>query len=75
MTKTLSAAEVVQSFDALLNDVAENGDEVLVEKNGRIVARLVPGGSDEVTLESMRGRLQILGDIVEPLDEPWEADD
>ena len=75
MTKTLSAAEVVQSFDALLNDVAENGDEVLVEKDGRIVARLVPSGSDEVTLESMRGRLQILGDIVEPLDEPWEAND
>ena len=75
MAKTLSAAEVVQSFDALLNDVAENGDEVLVEKDGRIVARLVPSGSDEVTLESMRGRLQILGDIVEPLDEPWEAND
>lgn len=75
MTKTLSAAEVVQSFDALLDDVAEHGDEVLVEKNGRIVARLVPGEGDEVTLASMRGRLRILGDIVEPLEEPWEAND
>jgi len=75
MTKILSATEVAQSFDALLDDVAKNGDEVLVERNGRVVARLVPGGSEDITLESMRGRLQILGDIVEPLDEPWEAND
>jgi len=75
MTKILSATEVAQSFDALLDDVAKNGDEVLVERNGRVVARLVPSGSEDITLESMRGRLQILGDIVEPLDEPWEAND
>lgn len=75
MTKTLSAAEVAQNFEAVLNSVAEHGDEVLVEKGGRVVARLVPNGAREVTLESMRGRLKIIGDIVEPLDEPWEANE
>jgi antitoxin (DNA-binding transcriptional repressor) of toxin-antitoxin stability system len=47
---------------------AENGDEVLVEKGGRVVARLVTNGKREVTLESMRGRLKVVGDIVEPLE-------
>jgi len=75
MTKTLPATEVAKNFDALLDGVAENGDEVLVEKDGRVVARLVTNGTHEVTLESMRGRLKILGDIVEPLDEPWEANE
>jgi len=75
MTKTLPAAEVAQNFDAVLDSVAENGDEVLVEKGGRVVARLVPNGERKVTLESMRGRLEIIGDIVEPLDERREADE
>ncbi|HKS25621.1 MAG TPA: hypothetical protein VJZ76_22725 [Thermoanaerobaculia bacterium] len=75
MTKILSAAEVAENFEAVLNAVAETGDEVLVEKDGRVVARLVPSGRREITRESMRGRLRIVGDIVEPLDEPWKAND
>src|ERR1043165_8303731 len=69
MTKTLPVAEVAQNFEAVLDSAAENGDEVLVEKEGRVVARLVPapkpGGR---TLEQMRGSGKILGDIVGPLD-------
>ena len=76
MTKTLPVAEVAQNFEAVLDSAAENGDEVLVEKEGRVVARLVPtpqpGGR---TLEQMRGSVTILGDIVAPLGEPWEADE
>ena len=76
MTKTLPVAEVAQNFEAVLDSAAENGDEVLVEKEGRVVARLVPtpksGGR---TLEQMRGSVTILGDIVAPLDEPWDADE
>jgi antitoxin (DNA-binding transcriptional repressor) of toxin-antitoxin stability system len=74
VTKTVPAAEVAQNFDALLDAVAEHGDEVLVEKDGRVVARLGPFRR-EVTLESMRGRLTIVGDIVAPLDQPWEANE
>jgi len=46
MTKTLPASEVTQNFDAVLKAVAENGDEVLVEKGGRVVALLVPAGAE-----------------------------
>jgi len=75
MTKTLLASEVAQNFDAVLDSVAENGDEVLVEKGGRVVARLVPTPKREGrTLEQMRGSVTILGDIVEPL-EPAETNE
>ncbi|HEV2721973.1 MAG TPA: hypothetical protein VG323_18275 [Thermoanaerobaculia bacterium] len=67
MTKVLSAAEVAQNFQAVLNGIAESSDEVLVEQGGQVVARLVPYGSaDEITLESMRGRLEIVGDHTLP---------
>jgi len=77
MTKILPAAEVAQNFDAVLDSVAKNGDEVLVEKEGRVVARLVPTPKREGgrSLEQMRGSVKILGDIVGPLDEPWNADE
>lgn len=65
----------MQTFDTLLDDLSKNGDEVLVERNGHIVARLVPNTSKTASLDSMRGRLQVLGDIVQPLDEPWNTTD
>lgn len=72
MTKTVPAAEFAENWATLIDGIAENGDEVLLEKDGRVIAKVVPM-QREVTLESMRGRLTIVGDIVEPLDEPWEA--
>ena len=76
MTKTLPAAEVAQNFDAVLDSVAENGDEVLVEKQGRVVARLVPTPKREGrTLEQMRGSVKILGDIVAPLDDTTDTNE
>jgi len=76
MTKTLPAAEVAQNFEAVLDSVAENGDEVLVEKGGRVVARLVPTEKREHrTLEQMRGSVTILGDIVGPVDDATETNE
>lgn len=61
MPKILSAAEIAQNFDALLDEASKNGDEIIIEKNGRVIARLVPDRRDsKITLESMRGRLKIV---------------
>jgi len=76
MTKTVPADEVAQNFDALLDGVAENGDEVLVEKEGRVVARLVPNEKRERrTLEQMRGSVTILGGRVDPNNKPTETNE
>jgi len=47
MTKTLPASEVAQNVDALLDGVAENGDEILIERDGRVIAKLVPVGRQD----------------------------
>lgn len=47
MTKTLPVSELAQNFDAVLNDIAKNGDEVLIEKGGQVVAQLLPTETPE----------------------------
>ena len=70
MTKTLPASEVAQNFDALLDGVAENGDEVLVQKDGHVIAKLVstrePG--------PMHGTILYMGDVVSPVTDPEDWD-
>jgi prevent-host-death family protein len=42
MEKTLGTFEVRRSLGRILEDVAANGDRVVVERNGRPVAAVVP---------------------------------
>ena len=42
-----AAAEVAKNFEALLNGVIENGDEILIERDGRVIAKLVPVGRQD----------------------------
>jgi antitoxin (DNA-binding transcriptional repressor) of toxin-antitoxin stability system len=72
MTRTVPLAEFEENCAEIVETVEKNRDKVLVEKNGRVVAELVPHLR---TLEEMRGSVTILGDIVAPLDEPWEANE
>ncbi len=44
MTKRVPVAEFVRDCRILLKGVIENGDEILIEKDGRVVAKLVPVG-------------------------------
>ena len=71
MTKTLPAAEVAQNFAAVLDGITENGDEVLVEKDGHVVAMLV----SPKFLGPMHGTVLFEGDIESPVTDPedWDA--
>jgi len=70
MTKKVPAAEFEQNWAALIDAVANNGDEVLVEKDGRVVAKLVstrePG--------PMHGTILYMGDVVSPVTDPEDWD-
>ena len=60
----------------LMDEVEGTGQEVVITKRGRAVARLcpvVPASARDV-FGCMRGTVVILGDLVAPLEEPWEAD-
>ena len=58
-----------------MDEVADNGTEIVITRNGRPVSRLIPWRKKPDTLFGIdRGKLEILGDIDEPLDVAWEAE-
>lgn len=73
MSKTVAAAEFEAHPLELLEEVAETRVEVVVLKEGKPLAKLVPLiGRPRKTLEEMRAAgVKILGDIEEPLAE-WD---
>ena len=65
----IGAGEFKARCLALLDEVAETGEEIVVTKRGKPFAKLVP-------IDPPRGlemSVRILGDIVSPLDDEWEA--
>lgn len=73
--RTIKASEFKAKCLKLMDEVADSGDEIVITKNGRPVSRLVPYCEKPKSLFGIdRGRIKILGDIIEPLDVEWEAD-
>ncbi len=60
----------------LLDEVQQTGKEYVVTKRGKPVARLVPVQTlaEKRLFGSMKGTIQIVGDIISPIDVRWEAD-
>ena len=73
--RIVKASEFKATCLKLMDQVAENGEEIVITKNGRPTARLVAYREKPRTLYGIdRGKLEIVGDIVSPLDVDWEAD-
>ena len=74
-TKTIEASEFKIKCLKLMDEVAETGEDIVITKNGRPVSRLAPYWKKPKTLWGIdRGRFEILGDIIEPIDVEWEAE-
>ncbi len=59
---------------ALMEEVRDRRGEYIITKRGAPIARLVP--IDMVRrplLGSMTGTVRTLGDLITPIDEPWDA--
>jgi prevent-host-death family protein len=73
--RTIKASEFKAKCLQLMDQVADSGDEIVITKNGLPISRLVPYRPKPQSLFGIdRGRIEILGDIIEPLDARWEAD-
>ena len=72
---TIQASEFKARCLALMDEVARNGGVWVVTKNGRPVAELHPyTGGRSGTPFGLHCRLEIRGDIIEPLDDSdWKA--
>ena len=71
---TIKASEFKARCLKLIDEVAETGREIIITKNGRSVSRLVPHVGRPKTLFGVdKGKVEFLGDIIEPIDVEWDA--
>jgi prevent-host-death family protein len=73
----IKAAEFKAKCLELMDRVAEGHEEIVITKRGKPIAKLVP--EEDKPWAPLFGRsagtVEILGDIVAPLDVKWEADE
>lgn len=74
-TEPIKASEFKAKCLRLMDEVAEAGREIVISKNGRPVAKRAPYRRRPTTLFGTDvDTIEILGDIVAPVDDDWEAD-
>ncbi len=72
--RTIKASEFKAKCLKIMDEVAETGEPVVITKHGKPVAEMVPVKRKPAALfGALKGSLIITGDIISPLDEPWEA--
>ena len=75
--RTINASEFKAKCLALLDEVAETGEHLVILKRGRPVAELVPPvwRDERPPQETLIGTVKILGDIISPAvpAEDWEV--
>jgi prevent-host-death family protein len=74
--KEMAAGEFKAQCLAIMDQVLESGEPVLITKHGKPVAKLVPAQSDvDDIFGYMTGKVKIVGDIVGPVTplEDWES--
>jgi prevent-host-death family protein len=74
--KTMGAAKAKTQFLSLLDEVEAKREPVVVTKNGRPVARVMPMplAAEDPIFGFYRGKLDIVGDVISPVysDEEYE---
>lgn len=72
--RTVKASEFKAKCLALMDEVARTGQSVVITKHGEPVADLVPHRVASPNLRGIwKGKVEILGDIVSPVDVEWDA--
>lgn len=73
--KTIKASEFKAKCLRLMDEVASSGESLVVTKNGRPVACLVPYRDRPDSLWGLHDEtVEICGDLVAPVGEVWDAD-
>ena len=75
MVTKMSASAFKARCLELMDRVAATGESVIVTKRGVAVARLGPVVERPTTLVGfMAGEIELVGDVVEPVEETWDAE-
>ena len=74
MGKTIKASEFKAKCLALMDEVARTGTPLVITKNGKPVADLVPHREKKKgPFGIWKGQVEIKGDIISPIDVEWDA--
>ena len=75
-SRTIKASEFKAKCLKLMDEVAESGEEIIITKNGKPVAKLTPFRERPKTLFGIdRGKYEIIGDLDDAfLDVDWDAE-
>jgi prevent-host-death family protein len=76
MRQQIAAGEFKAKCLHLLDEVQQTRKEIVITKRGRPVARLLPVDEGVPSIFGrMKGSVEILGDLVAPVDETWSVDE
>ncbi len=74
--KTMAAGKFKAQCLSVIDDVHDLKEEVIITKHGKPMAKLVPvRKKKESIFGALRGQVEILGDLVEPITSPEEWDE
>lgn len=71
-TRSIPAGEFKAKCLALLDEVRDQHEEIIVTKRGKPVAKLVP--IENHGRPSLAHMVRFMGDVESPIDVEWEAD-
>lgn len=69
----IKASEFKAKCLKLMDAISETGEELVITKNGEPIAKLVPYVKPQSLYGMFKDDIQILGDIMEPIDVEWDA--
>jgi prevent-host-death family protein len=74
--ETIAAGKFKATCLGLLDEVQRERKEIIITKRGKPVARIVPVEAEKIPnlFGRMKGSIDILGDIISPIGEIWDAE-
>ena len=72
--KIIKASEFKAKCLGLMDQVADSGQELIITKNQKPIAKLSPYYQPPKTLFGIdKGKIKITGDIIKPIEVDWKA--
>lgn len=74
MQKYIQAGKFKTKCLKLMDEVYRTKRRIIITKRNKPIAQLIPIEKDsDLLFGRMKGTIQILGDIISPIDEVWDA--
>jgi prevent-host-death family protein len=74
MSRVIKASEFKAKCLAVLDEVERTRQSVVITKRGKPIAKLMPHAFEQRNARGiLKGRLEIIGDIISPIEVEWEA--